>query len=126
MAEKALRLVGTSWVLMSLDGIPPVAGTEITASFGTDRRVSGSAGCNRYTGAYETGGPSIEVGPLASTRMHCPNPGVMEQEQRYLVTLEASVLVAIEGDQLLLADAGGTRELLFSRLSPAPEGGSTI
>jgi len=117
MTGKPPRLEGTSWVLASLTGIPPVAGTEITATFGTDRRVSGSAGCNRYTGAYDASGPSIEVGPLASTRMHCPTPGVMEQEQRYMVTLEAAVLVAVEGDQLLLVDAGGTRELLFSRLS---------
>jgi heat shock protein HslJ len=117
MTGKPPRLEGTSWVLVSLAGIPPVADTEITATFGTDRRVSGSAGCNRYTGAYEISGPSIEVGPLASTRMYCPTPGVMEQEQRYLVTLEASVLAAVEGDQLLLADAGGTREILFSRLN---------
>lgn len=116
MTGKPPRLEGTSWALMSLDGIPPVAGTEITATFGTDRRVSGSAGCNRYTGAWEASGPTIEIGPLASTRMSCPMPGVMEQEQRYMVTLEAAVLAAIEGDQLLLADAGGTRELLFSRL----------
>ena len=117
MTGKPPRLEGTSWVLTSLDGSPPIAGTEITATFGNDRRVSGSAGCNRYTGAYDASGPSIEVGPLASTRMYCPTPGVMEQEQRYLVTLEASTLAAVEGDQLLLADAGGTREILFSRLN---------
>ena len=118
MAGKTLGLAGSIWTLVSLDGIPPIAGTEITATFGTDRRVSGSAGCNRYTGAYEASGPSIEVGPLASTRMYCPTPGVMEQEQRYLVTLEASALAAVEDNQLLLADAGGARELLFSRLNP--------
>ena len=117
MAGTARGLDGTSWVLVSLEGIPPMPGTEITAAFGTDRRVSGSGGCNRYTGAFEVSGALIEVGPLASTRMHCPTPGVMEQEQRYLVTLEASVLAAVEGDQLLLADAGGTREILFSRLN---------
>ena len=113
MTDRALRLAGTSWVLVSLGSIPVLPGTEITASFGTDRRISGSAGCNRYVGAYEVSGPGLEVGPLATTRMFCGDPGVMEQEQRYLSALQNAALAAVEGGQLLVTDAAGSWDLLF-------------
>jgi heat shock protein HslJ len=34
--------------------------------------ASGSGGCNRFTGTYEEDRNSISFGPLASTRMACP------------------------------------------------------
>jgi heat shock protein HslJ len=121
VTERSLRLSGTSWVLVSLEGAPVLPGTEITAAFGTDRRVSGSSGCNRYVGAYEVGGPGLEVGPLATTRMFCGDPGVMDQEQRYLSALQGAALAAVEGGQLLVTDGAGRRDLLF--VTAAPEAG---
>lgn len=117
MTERSPRLAGTSWVLVSMDGAGILPGTEITAAFGTDRRLTGSAGCNRYVGAYDISWPGLEVGPLATTRMFCGVPGVMEQEQRYLAALQGVALAAIEGDQLLLSDASGAHELLFVRIT---------
>lgn len=121
MTEKTPKLAGTTWVLLSFDDNPPLAGTEITASFGRDQRLTGTAGCNRYVGAYEVSGWSLAVGPLASTRIVCPLPGVMEQEHRYLAMLEDVVRIGMDGNQLLLADAAGARELLFARLPRWPE-----
>jgi heat shock protein HslJ len=100
-------------VLVSLDGAAVLPGTEITATFGIDRRLSGSAGCNRYVGAYDVSLPGLEVGPLATTRMFCADPAVMEQEQRYLSVLQGAALAAVESGQLLVTDAAGGRDLLF-------------
>jgi hypothetical protein len=85
-------------------------GTEVTAVFGEDGALTGSAGCNRYTAGYEIDGDSISIGPAASTRMFCAEPeGVMEQETAYLAALESAATYAIQGDTLELWNAEGAR-----------------
>jgi heat shock protein HslJ len=93
-----------------------VLGTEITALFDADGNVSGSAGCNNYSAGYEVDGPAsaasgtISIGPAATTRMMCAEPeGIMEQENAYLAALQSATNYQIEGDQLLLTDADGTK-----------------
>jgi heat shock protein HslJ len=58
----------------------PLVGTEVTATFGDDGSLSGSAGCNTYNAAYTTDGSSIEIDAPSSTKMACAEPeGVMDQ-----------------------------------------------
>jgi heat shock protein HslJ len=71
--QSASTLAGTQWVLSTLNGNPPVAGTEITLDFGTDGSVSGTDGCNRFMGSFTENGTSLSFGPLASTMMACPD-----------------------------------------------------
>ena len=101
------EITGKIWVLDSLNGSPPEQGTGITAEFTTDGKVSGLAGCNRYSGQYTVSGSSIQfTAPMASTRMACPEP-VMAQENAYFQALAAAKTYAVKGDQLTLSDAGG-------------------
>ena len=106
-----MSLEGTSWVLNSFnDGSGAFANlisdTEITAEFGADGSLTGSAGCNTYNASYEIEGGNINIGPSATTRMMCQEPeGVMEQESAYLAALENSavyknlgLLMALWGD----------------------------
>jgi heat shock protein HslJ len=77
------------WVLLpaDFDGVPEDA--EVTLTFDGDR-ISGNGGCNRYSGtlAEQPGAGQVRLaGPLAATRMMCPEP-VMEWESRYLHALE--------------------------------------
>ena len=66
----------------------PLVGTELTARFGDDGALTGSAGCNRYTGSYTSDKGAIEITAPASTRKACAEPaGVMEQEAAYLDAL---------------------------------------
>ena len=51
-ATPGSSLSGKIWVLASLVGKAPLKGTELTSEFTAKRRVSGSAGCNRYTGTF--------------------------------------------------------------------------
>jgi heat shock protein HslJ len=127
--QEATPLLGTTWELMGYNNgkggfASAIAGTEITALFGEDGQLSGSAGCNTYHTAYEIGGNpaaasgSISIpGPVASTMMMCGEPeGIMEQEQAYLAALESARTYEIEGAQLTIYDAQGTRALSFTAL----------
>lgn len=110
-----LPLVGTRWQMMFYNNgkgglASALAGTEITAVFSGDGNVSGSAGCNNYSAGYRVEGETIEVGPAATTRMMCAEPeGIMDQESGYLAALGSAATYRIEGDNLQLLDAGGTR-----------------
>ncbi len=88
-------------------------GTTLTATFADDGTLSGSAGCNRFTGGYTTNGDSIEIGPLASTRKAC-EPDVMTQEAAYLAALENATTVTIDGSTLELRDADGALQVSFT------------
>ncbi len=114
-------LSGTTWELTGLsDGTGGVSsllvGSRITALFGEDGEVRGSAGCNEYRASFEVGGDTIAIGPAVSTRMACGEPvGVMEQENAFLAALAASADYEIRGDQLTLFDAKGAQTVSFRK-----------
>lgn len=110
-------LAGTTWTLDSLytaDAVSSVlAGTTVTAVFGEDGRVTGSAGCNRYVGSYTLAGNSLSIGSLGSTKMSCPGEGIMQQESTCLALLGRTAGFTITGNRLSLADMQGTTLLTF-------------
>ena len=54
-------------------------------------QVSGTAGCNRYSGSYSVSGGSITFGSLSLTRMACAEP-VNQQEQAFIQALSGKTL----------------------------------
>ena len=91
-----------------------IDGSEITATFGADGVLSGSAGCNHYRAAYVTEGSSITIQAPAATRKTCPRPdGVMRQESEYLKALPTAATYAIQGRQLELRTAEDALVALF-------------
>ena len=112
----ALPLVGTTWTLTTIasgDAVSSVLnGTEVTAAFTEDATVSGSAGCNRYSGSYTWTGDQLSFSPLATTKMACADD-VMAQESAFLASMEQVASLAIEGSQLTLADGSGALLLGF-------------
>jgi heat shock protein HslJ len=117
---KPTSLTGTTWTLIAYhDGksalVSALAGTEITARFGGDGKLSGSAGCNNYTALYELDGDAVTLGPIAATRKMCATPdGAMEQESAYLAVLESAHTYRIKVDTLELIDANGVRVATFA------------
>jgi heat shock protein HslJ len=107
-------LSGTSWTATSYNNgkqavVSPLAGSEITAEFGEDGTLSGSAGCNRYTASYTVDGNSLKISPPASTRMMCATPdGVMEQEAAYLAAIQLAAVYELRGNSLTIRDADGS------------------
>jgi heat shock protein HslJ len=70
-------------------------------------RVSGSTGCNRFTGTFTRTGASLRFSPLATTKMACP-PTLDAQERAFLAALQATTALHLAGNTLELKDASGT------------------
>jgi heat shock protein HslJ len=122
-------LAGSDWTLASLAGedgalFPAINGTTVTASFGTDGRLGGSAGCNIYGAGYTADGANLTIEIPFRTEMYCMDPpGVMDQEDRYLALLTNVSSYAVVGDLLVLSDRDGADLLVFDlavRQSPFP------
>ena len=79
-----------------------------------DGQVSGSTGCNRYSGSAELGnGMSIRFGPLATTKMACKGP-LMAAEQAFIAALENARSYRFEAGNLLLLDGSGAVVATFT------------
>lgn len=126
-------LAGTDWnVTMYNNGreavVGVIEGTELTALFGDNGELSGSAGCNQYIGSYTVSGNTIQVGQLGSTMRFCAEPeGIMEQEQAFLAALQSAATFSIEADQLTMRTAEDAIAVMMTRRveidlpAPAPE-----
>jgi heat shock protein HslJ len=92
------------------------ASVDLTATFGTDGQVTGSSGCNTFSGPYTLTGDTISIGPLASTRKACA-ADAMTLETQYLTALQASKAVELAPTTLGLRDANGATQVQFIRRS---------
>lgn len=106
-------LVGPTWRLTTLEGREAIPSVRVTAVFAEDDRVTGSAGCNRYFGRAAAKSAQLDVGLLATTRMHCGADGVMAQEQAYLAALEKATSYRMAGAEIQLGPAPGVVTLIF-------------
>jgi heat shock protein HslJ len=122
-AVPPLVLGGSRWIATMINngrgGVASlVEGTSVTAEFGTDGRVGGSGGCNRFSGEYTLEGNDLAIGPVASTRMACLEPeGVGEQESAYFAALAHAASWSFREDRLQLRAADGALQVEFR---PAP------
>ena len=125
-----MALAGTTWSLVAFGGSagadggdPPLAGSAITLRFEDQGdRLSGSAGCNLYSGAYTERGNDLTVAsPLATTMRYCADPeGLMDQEGRYLMLIEAAQRYAIQQDRLTITSAIGSIVTQLTFVPTAP------
>jgi heat shock protein HslJ len=83
-----------------------MAGTELSANFGIDGKLSGNAGCNNYSATYQTEGNTISIGPAVSTKKACEQ-AVMDQETLYLAALSTAAMYRIDGSKMELRTADG-------------------
>lgn len=121
-AQQGGDVTGKVWVLTELMGKPPMDGTGISAEFTADGKVSGSAGCNRYSGTYTISGSNITFSsPMASTMMMCEQ-AVMDQESAYLKALGEAKTYAIKGDQLTLTGGDDIKLVVYKAQSQDLEG----
>jgi len=112
-------LAGIHWVLLALDGQPPLVGTTITAEF-SEEQITGVSGCNSYFGDYTIDGGKLQFDMIGMTAMACLEPeGVMAQESAYADLLQEVRSVRLDGagaDQRLeLLDESGAVRLLYAR-----------
>lgn len=120
-------LEGSFWVVTGINnqtgGVQSVVtGTEPTLWFDAVGNLTGTTGCNNLMGTYAVDGPTIEIGPVATTRKLCSAPaGVMEQEQNMIAALNRSATYVIHGFTLNLRDTDGSTMLNAHRgAEPTP------
>jgi len=108
-----------AWRVEAIGGAAVADAVATTLDIDADGTISGSGGCNRYTGKADIGGETIHVGPVASTRMLCPDPA-MQQEDAYFDALSRVAGWRRDGAALvLLGDDGQAAVRLVPAVSSA-------
>ncbi len=106
-------LEGPLWALALLNGKQPLEGAPIYALF-ENGKLSGSAGCNTYSGGYQSDNKNLAVSNVTATRQACAEPaGVMEQESEYLNLLGSAATYSTANGSLTIFDANGNAVLNF-------------
>jgi heat shock protein HslJ len=117
--EPSSPLSGTWTLISALGGMGTsnvLPGTTITATFAEDGTISGSGGCNNYVASCQSGANTLSIGALITTLKTCDSPaGIMNQEQIYLMNLQAAAKYMITGDILSISDANGKILLTFRK-----------
>ena len=119
MSLRQVALLQDIWVLTELNGKAVPAGgagrerprLEIML---TEDRVTGTTGCNRLNGRVRADTRQIQFGPLATTKMACPNAaGTTESD--FLTALDKPLGYQVgEGKLTLLRD--GASVLVFKKV----------
>lgn len=108
-----------SWQAVNIGPRPTVPDVISTAEF-VDGEVSGSGGCNSYSGTYEAEGVSdgeegsISISNVGGTEMACEDL-VMAQEAAFYEALTSAATYRVVVDRLELRDAGGELLIAFVR-----------
>lgn len=105
-----VTLAGTTWRAVSVAARSTVAGTEPTIAFEVDR-VSGSGGCNRFSGPYEYVDGVLTFGEMPMTAIGCPEP-IGSIENAFMRTLSAVKATAIDNDGRLILNGPGGQVIL--------------
>ncbi|NBE08046.1 META domain-containing protein [Paragemmobacter ruber] len=102
------RLLAGEWVVTTLDGAALAKGADVTLAFDAGR-IAGLAACNRYAGSYTLTGEGLTFGPMAGTRMACPEPLMATEAAVYAAFARVTQFdIAPDGSLLLKADEATT------------------
>ncbi|MDC9824489.1 META domain-containing protein [Devosia sp. ZB163] len=112
----ALPLTG-AWLAEDIDGGGVIDNLQTTLEIAADGKVSGSGGCNRFSGSAKVDGDTVTFGDLASTMMACTE-AAMNQEHKFHAALAAARTFRIDAGQkkLFLSDAAGKVVLQFTAM----------
>ena len=125
LQPQATGLAGSAWQATAYNNgrqavVSPITGTALRLQFLDGGQVSGSGGCNNFSGSWRLDGQRLSIGPLAATRKACPQPeGVMAQEAAFLRALESATSARREGTSLELRTASDALAALLTLDQPA-------
>ncbi len=98
--------VGTLWVAFAVDGVAEVVRPKPTLKWVSADQISGSGGCNGFTGRAVRVQDHLRIGPLAPAGKPCLSlPG--EQEDLFFKVLELTRKFRTEPERLILEDDSG-------------------
>lgn len=112
-------LAGTTWKVAEWADRPsgPIVAT-LTANFSDSGKISGSGGCNNFSGAYQTTGNTLTIGILISTLRACIID-VSQQESAYFAALQTVSRYEINDQgqlQIFYTADAETKSITFDRL----------
>jgi heat shock protein HslJ len=84
---ESLSLLLGDWKVEEIGGQIVIAESEASIAFDLDGSVHGNSSCNRFFGSFELTGEGLTISDTGGTMMAC-DPGLMDQEQRFLSSLE--------------------------------------
>ena len=90
------------------------SGTNISAVFTPDGKITGESGCNDYSALYSLHGGTLGISLVKSTKMACETD-IMQQENQYLALLPGVNTYEINGDQMVLYTALGQKILQYKK-----------
>jgi heat shock protein HslJ len=101
-------VIGDTWRLVSLvqTGSTPVTiddPTKYTLTFQDDERVGVKSDCNTCGGPFALSDSSLEMGPLACTKVAC---GEGSQDVAFTRALDSSRSVSLDDDELTILGEG--------------------
>ena len=111
---------GATWILETIDGQPPIAGTHLTLTI-HGPRFGGFDGCNSFGGQHQSGTPvvrsdgTISVPEFAITAAGCPTDAVLDQANRYLEAMTQEARAQVVDDHLHIVNDAGEVALVFAR-----------
>ncbi len=111
LAPEALS--GTNWIFVSIGGVPVAGDRPATLAF-DERKLSGSAGCNRFSGSYASDGKTLRAGPLMATKMACPG-AAMTQETVFFALIEGPARIDFPSDGTLVLTGAEGRTAVLKR-----------
>jgi heat shock protein HslJ/uncharacterized membrane protein len=107
-------LAGTSWAIVDIDGAQ-VGGEAYELQFDEAGRLSGRAGCNRFSGPYTQRGRTLTPGATIATRMACPDERGTH-ERKMLQLLRGPVRISFNGGMIMSLQENGRVPGLFVTL----------
>ena len=112
-------LDSTKWEVAQISGMI-IFTTETTKlptlDFDAEKMtVNGTTGCNNYSGSYTMDGSQLAFGPMATTRMACPDIAIESGFQKAIAKIGS---YKINGDLLRFFDDSGV-ELLKAQPATA-------
>lgn len=99
-------LAGTRWRMVTIAGRSVDPATPTSLAFDGET-ISGSAGCNGFSGPYTSDGTRLSTGPVIATQMGCAEPaGVQETAALSILAKPVTIRFASDGRMILMGAAG--------------------
>jgi heat shock protein HslJ len=108
-------VLGVEWLAVSVAGVQPPPRHAPTLLLTPDR-ISGSGGCNNYSGSARIVGGRLLIDQLGMTAMACLEDAANRVEQKFIEILGSRPLVGLREDQLVLSGPAG--EIVFNHAPP--------
>ncbi len=126
VVQRPAELEKTQWQATGINngrgGVASSANTGLSTAQFLDGKLTGNAGCNQYSAGYTMEEKKITIGPVMTTRKHCPEPTeIMQQEQEFLQAISGTRIITLDTRKLELRNEEGALQVRFS-MKADPEG----